>query len=313
MEFDEQNLKIWIEYRLNSYRNGINLDYKKARRDLYGILADTFDPLQLKNTYAVGFHATIAGIQKFVPASPVGSRIDDIVRWGRQQIFGDSNSGILRVEDCAQALQLQNWEVATALFLLQSYGQFWDQFVGTPEAITGFEIGSPQVINEYLRYSGFQDLLARKPKRLSSQPAPPSEPVRTASKPNSVFILMPMRADKPELDDVKNAIKEALESFGLEAFRVDDIEHSETITQKVLESIRQSAYVVADLTDERPNVYYEVGYAHAIGHHPILVRKAGTPLHFDLVVHNVPEYRNNAELKSILVKRFENILGRGPG
>ena len=84
------------------------------------------------------------------------------------------------------------------------------------------------------------------------------------------------------------------------------------ITDVILENIEKAQYIIADLSGSRPNVYYEIGYAQALAKKPILIKKVGTKVHFDLYVHKATEYENMTDLETQLKDRLEKILGRSP-
>lgn len=168
--------------------------------------------------------------------------------------------------------------------------------------------GAKKVINDSL--DEMCDLIRSVPARNEQDLEEKTATLRV--KLNTAFILMWMDPSNPDLDDVLAAYQTVFNEFGIEALRADNIEHPDKITEVILDQICTSEFLVADLTGERPNVYYEIGYAHAKSKRPILYRKAGTRLHFDLAGYNVPEYKNLQDLKTQLRKRLEAITGHTP-
>lgn len=78
-----------------------------------------------------------------------------------------------------------------------------------------------------------------------------------------VFVLIPFDA---EFDDIyKFGIKGAADDVGAYAERLDEQIFSEGMLDRIFNQISKADVVVADMTGRNPNVFYEVGYAHALG------------------------------------------------
>ena len=118
------------------------------------------------------------------------------------------------------------------------------------------------------------------------------------------FVAMPMDKDDHQLVDVLEAIKDGAKNCSVTAERVDDVESNEQITDRILASIIKAEFVIVDLTNERPNVFFEAGFAHGLGKTPIYVARHGTPIHFDIKDYPIITFRNMKELKEGISKRL---------
>lgn len=124
------------------------------------------------------------------------------------------------------------------------------------------------------------------------------------------FVAMPIDKDDHQLVDVLDAIKEAATKCSVTAERVDEVETNERITDRILDSITKAEFVIVDLTKERPNVFFEAGYAHGLGKVPIYIARRGTQIHFDIKDYPIIMFHNMKELKEGISKRLTALTSR---
>jgi nucleoside 2-deoxyribosyltransferase len=98
-----------------------------------------------------------------------------------------------------------------------------------------------------------------------------------------VFVLMPLRDDFTDV--YETGIKLACESAGVHCEHVGHQRFSETILQRIYNQIALADVIVAEMTGCNPNVFYDVGYAHALHKRVILLTQRVEDIRFDLKHH----------------------------
>lgn len=107
------------------------------------------------------------------------------------------------------------------------------------------------------------------------------------------FVLMPF---KDSLFHVYlKAIKPACERAGFDPLRVDELKGMFNIHRKIIEHIFISEAIIADLTEWNPNVFYEMGVAHAIDNKTIIIIQRQNKLPFDVTNYRCIRYDNTDE------------------
>jgi hypothetical protein len=121
------------------------------------------------------------------------------------------------------------------------------------------------------------------------------------------FVLMPFDVS---FDDIyKYGIKKAVESLGITCERVDEIQYVGGILEQVFQCIEKARFIIADMTGRNPNVFYEVGYCHAIKKDVILCTQSAEDIPFDLRGYNHIVYGGKISvLEEALRKRISAFI-----
>lgn len=119
----------------------------------------------------------------------------------------------------------------------------------------------------------------------------------------------------------------AIADAGYKPVRIDQIEHTDRIDDRIIDEIRRSRFVVADFTHgingtnyppekcgARGGVYYEAGYAHGLGIDVIFTCRKDLMqhVHFDTRQYNHIVWESPYELRDALTARIAAVIGDGP-
>jgi hypothetical protein len=98
----------------------------------------------------------------------------------------------------------------------------------------------------------------------------------------------------------------AIERAGFEARLANDPKHNDRIDAKIVAEIRQSRFVVADVTHASQGVYFEAGYAIALGRPVIFTCRHDlkSDMHFDTRQYNHILWNTPEELRDELYYRI---------
>jgi nucleoside 2-deoxyribosyltransferase len=112
------------------------------------------------------------------------------------------------------------------------------------------------------------------------------------------------------MEPIFEGIEAAAKQHGLIAKRVSDIIGDYRINDQIIECISDSKLIVADLTHDRPNVYFELGYARGLKKTVITIAREGTAPHFDVRDWTCTFYSDSRILERRLKERFGVELAR---
>ena len=106
------------------------------------------------------------------------------------------------------------------------------------------------------------------------------------------------------------SFKQVCSEFRFEEQRTDESVSLERIVPRIEAGIRKSAFLIADVSELNPNVFYEIGYAKGLGKDVIVTARKGTQLPFDVGDVPVIFWEIQEDLKDGLRKCLSGLAGK---
>ncbi len=124
-------------------------------------------------------------------------------------------------------------------------------------------------------------------------------------------------------DVYEKGIEPAIKEAGYEPMRIDRKQHNNKIDDQIIDEIKYSRFLVADVTQDesgaRGGVYYEAGFAHGLKDCGRKIEVIFTcrkdvidEVHFNIRQYNHIIWETPEDLKERLVNRIAAVIGDGP-
>lgn len=109
---------------------------------------------------------------------------------------------------------------------------------------------------------------------------------------------------------LEDAIRPAVDggNFGLTAVRADEINRTGSFIRDIFEYIAKSHIVIAVLTNQNPNVFYELGVRHVLSQRTILIAQSIDDIPSDLRIYRTIIYGAWPDGKEKLIQGIKNYL-----
>jgi hypothetical protein len=138
---------------------------------------------------------------------------------------------------------------------------------------------------------------------------------RIIGDPPKIFVIMPFAEPFDTL--YKQVINPVATDLGFEVVRVDEVVGPGIIIEDIQRQIESSHAVIAEISSQNPNVFYELGYAHALRKPAILLvrRSDGPAMPFDIRSYRAIFYDDSIGGKNAVERNLQQhltaILGGG--
>lgn len=181
-----------------------------------------------------------------------------------------------------------------------------NKFIGVNEVVHANNLDK---LHEFMVSKASEDQLKFVVEICNGKTLPPIDMRDDAA--GSVFVSMPMNNNKCScVDEIRDGISKGLKKAGQTPYFLDKDSHNENIYNVMMDHIRNCKFLVADLTSQNQGVYFEAGYAKALGKSVIFTCKNEDfdNRHFDIQQVQTICWDSSSDLQE---KLYQHILKMG--